>query len=224
MVSGLSRLSPRSLIATATLFASAVITSNILRPLPMLATCISPITGEPVPCYTPSYLSTAALSTLATITASGLFVSLLPSYVSSKPFARTLTSFISGALFALALLITGLASPRKVLQSFSFLPGRTDHFDPSLALVLLFGVLPSVVHNLVRGFDKPPALESRFSFPRKTGWRDWDWRFLLGNAVFGVCWGAAGVCPGPGIVRSILQPVWGCIWLLSFWAGSVVRV
>jgi uncharacterized protein len=223
IVSGLSRLSPRSVIATATFFTTTTITANIVTPIPMTMACVCPSTNQTVPCYTPTYPPTTTLSSLATLTASALFLSLLPLHVCSKQAAQSLTSFTSGALFSLALLISGLGSPQKVLQFFSFLPSRIHHFDPSTALILVFGVLPSVVHNLRRGFDKPPALESKFSLPTKVGWRDWSWRFLLGNAVFGVCWGASGVCPGPALVRPVLQPAWGMIWIGAFWTGSVVQ-
>jgi uncharacterized membrane protein YedE/YeeE len=88
-----------------------------------------------------------------------------------------------------------MADPRKVL---SFLiPLDTRRFDPSLAMVVLSGVIPNAVHwyNLKKGQVK--LAWEKWSVPTR---QDIDWKLLFGSLLFGVGWGLAGVCPGPAIV------------------------
>lgn len=74
----------------------------------------------------------------------------------------------------------------------------------------------SKTENLV---SKKPILANTFdlNFNDKT-----DLKFLVGNAIFGVGWGMAGICPGPGIIGMFLNGFGSnqMLWVLSFLAGS----
>jgi len=96
-----------------------------------------------------------------------------------------------------------------------------QHWDPSLALVILFGVLPNLVEIQMRGLTSPPEFASHFSLPTKT-MVDIDVKFVLGAMAFGVGWGLSGTCPGPAVLRAFAQPVWGALWVGGFWFGGRV--
>ena len=114
-----------------------------------------------------------------------------------------------------------MADPSKVQSFFAvqFRPFDLSRWDPSLSLVIFFGLLPNIVSIQFRGFERPPRLATRFSLPTKT-LADVDIKFVLGAVAFGISWGWTGMCPGPAILRSLVQPGWGVMWLSGFYAGS----
>ncbi|DAA75859.1 TPA_exp: Uncharacterized protein A8136_1230 [Trichophyton benhamiae CBS 112371] len=224
MLCGISRISPRSFIATGIFFITALVTAN----LGIGATVSPPPDGRPA--YLPVYPSIDEVafmfSTVAISQAFNSFLvpALLPRYTNSN----VVYSCIAGLQFGLGLLITGMANPEKVLGFFHwFDPAK---FDPSLALVMVFGVGPSLLSYLYMKTEygnedgmKPPLLADRFSLPTATI-ADIDWRFVVGCVAFGIGWGLSGVCPGPGLLRSALSPLWGAPWLAGFWLGSLLGI
>ncbi|KAL1600052.1 hypothetical protein SLS59_006126 [Nothophoma quercina] len=103
-----------------------------------------------------------------------------------------------------------MAHPAKVT---SFLSFPVMHaWDPSLLLVILFGVFPNFLTIQWKGFTQPPAFAKKFELPTKTI-KDVDAKFVAGAAAFGVGWGLTGTCPGPAVLRAFAQPVWGALWL-----------
>ncbi|OAL56441.1 YeeE/YedE family integral membrane protein-like protein [Pyrenochaeta sp. DS3sAY3a] len=230
MLCGLARRSGRSLVAVATFFPVAIVTHHLAHPTLYTDAC-----PTDTPCYTPVYPSSSTtLSLVALATLSILAARTVPKLItqhSSTPQstpdkqppgdalspARTATHFFSGLLFALGLHVSQMAHPAKVASFLSF-PALT-HWDPSLLLVLVFGVLPNFLEIQGRGFAAPPAFAPRFSLPEKTI-ADVDAKFVAGAAAFGVGWGLTGTCPGPAVLRAFAQPVWGMLWMSGFWAGG----
>jgi uncharacterized membrane protein YedE/YeeE len=131
--------------------------------------------------------------------------------------ARLSTQLFTGLLFALGLHISGMSNSAKVTSFFSF--PAMQYWDPSLGLVILFGVLPNLIENQLVGFKKPPSFADKFALPTKT-FKDVDRKFVLGAAAFGVGLGLAGTCPGPAALRAFFQPVWGALWIGGFWLGG----
>ncbi|KAF2116559.1 YeeE/YedE family integral membrane protein-like protein [Lophiotrema nucula] len=227
MLCGLSRLSGRSLVAVGTFFATAVLTHHAVHPT-LRTTACPPGTV----CYLPTYPSQTTTTTLLLLTAVTILAAqIVPRFIArissnegkangDVP-ARQASAFFSGLEFGLGLHISQMASPAKVL-SFLSLP-NWDAWDPSLGMVMLFGVLPSVVENLAKGFNNPPLFNKRFDISKKTI-EDVDWKFVLGAAVFGIGWGLTGTCPGPAVLRAVAQPTWGLLWMLGFWLGGKVAV
>ncbi|KAM5472865.1 hypothetical protein MauCBS54593_002578 [Microsporum audouinii] len=224
MLCGVSRLSPRSFIATGIFFITALITANL-----GIGTKPSP-SPDGRPAYLPVYPSTNEFAfMLSTVTVSQainsfLVPAILPRYANSG----VVYSCIAGLQFGLGLLISGMANPEKVLGFFSWFNPST--FDPSLALVMVFGVGPSLLSYLYMKTEygnedglKPPLLADRFNLPTATV-ADIDWRFVSGSVAFGVGWGLSGVCPGPGLLRSALSPIWGAAWLAGFLLGSLLGI
>lgn len=103
-----------------------------------------------------------------------------------------LSALITGLIFGLGLIISGMADPAKV-QNFLDVAG---HWDPSLAFVMGGAIaiaLPGF--KLLRGRDAPLFAE-RFGWPEKVSL---DKRLIGGAAIFGIGWGLGGFCPGPAL-------------------------
>lgn len=134
-------------------------------------------------------------------------------------------AYLAGVQFGLGLLFSGMADPKKVIRFFALFGGDVNKWDPSLALVILFGIGPSLYGFLTvepdKKLDKKPTLAHKWYLPKLTV-ADIDWRFVVGAVVFGVAWGSSGVCPGPAIIRSVLEPVWGVLWMSGYFLGGVV--
>jgi uncharacterized membrane protein YedE/YeeE len=228
MLCGLPRLSGRSAAAVATFFPVAILTHHLAHPTLYTEACPSN-----APCYTPVYPSSTTTASLALLAAFAIVAArLVPQLVeniqttqpaddkrpvSAHSSARQATRFFSGLLFALGLHISGMAHPAKVASFLSF--PVMQHWDPSLALVILFGVLPNLIEIQRKGFSSPPSFADKFSLPTKT-FKDVDAKFVAGAAAFGVGWGLTGTCPGPAVLRAIAQPVWGALWIGGFWLGG----
>ncbi|KAE8414124.1 hypothetical protein BDV36DRAFT_266360 [Aspergillus pseudocaelatus] len=227
MLCGLSRLSPRSFIATAIFFTSALLTANLVSGGQNIPPCPSG-----VPCYTPVYPSTAELIFMIGTTALTFVTNwfTVPQKLDRSEKSRTLFSYLAGLQFGMGLFFSGMANPAKVLRFFAF-PTDLARFDPSLALIILFGIGPSLITFLTAkpgqktdGLgDKPtpPTLADGWRLPTATV-ADIDWRFVTGAAAFGVAWGLRGVCPGPAVLRAALQPAWGLVEMTGYMLGNLV--
>lgn len=105
---------------------------------------------------------------------------------------RFLTASIAGLLFGTGLLISGMLEPANVL-------GFLDVFGawrPQLALVMGGAIVVAAPAFLFVRRKERNALGEPTSLPDR---RRIDASLLLGAATFGVGWGLAGICPGPGI-------------------------
>ncbi|KAF1925424.1 uncharacterized protein M421DRAFT_423744 [Didymella exigua CBS 183.55] len=230
MLCGLPRLSGRSAVATAIFFTVALLTHHLVHPSLYTDACPGGI-----PCYTPVYPSAATGLSLTLLAGGAILAARTIPYLiadattsnaagsktqpGSQDAGRTATQFFSGLLFALGLQVSGMAHPAKVTSFLSF--PVLNAWDPSLALVIVFGVLPNLIMIQRKGFAEPPAFKTAFELPTKTV-KDVDVRFVAGAAAFGVGWGLTGTCPGPAVLRAFAQPVWGLMWMGGFWLG--VRV
>jgi uncharacterized membrane protein YedE/YeeE len=106
---------------------------------------------------------------------------------------RLLFSFGIGLLFGSGLYLSGMTSPSKVL-------GFLDLFgawDPSLALVMSGAVAVGLVAFQLAARRRRTLLGGEIHFPKAAAI---DPPLILGSVIFGVGWGLAGICPGPGIV------------------------
>lgn len=148
----------------------------------------------------------------------------------------------SGFLFGCGLYIAGMTDAAKVTGFLSFL---TPHnFDPSLAMIPLFCIIPNIIlwkkwlpQNKEEATEtsakdaasgvvvKKPVFADKYdlNFSDQT-----DAKFILGNALFGIGWGLAGVCPGPAILSmstEVLSATFGrgCLFIISFLAGSFIE-
>ena len=102
-------------------------------------------------------------------------------------------ALISGLVFGLGLILSGMANPAKVL-AFLDLAGR---WDPSLALVMAGAIAVALPAFAWAKRRKTSMLGTPLSLPAST---TIDARLVGGGLLFGVGWGLAGFCPGPAIV------------------------
>lgn len=105
----------------------------------------------------------------------------------------TLASLFAGLVFGVGLLVSGMANPEKVL-GFLDIAGA---WDPSLALVMAGAILVGVFAFAVARRRTLSFLGFSMKLPSSTRV---DKRLVVGGLTFGVGWGIAGFCPGPGLV------------------------
>lgn len=106
---------------------------------------------------------------------------------------RAFISFIVGLIFAVGLVFGGMTQVH-IVKGFLDLFGE---WNLTLIGVMIGAIgVHSVLYFLIRK-RKTPLLDTHFHVPTR---RDIDGRLLSGAALFGVGWGWAGICPGPGIV------------------------
>ena len=104
-----------------------------------------------------------------------------------------ITEFLVGLLFGIGLLVSGMTDPAKV-QGFLDLAGA---WDPSLAFVMGGANLVGIGAFAVAKRRTSNFLGGAMHLPTA---RDIDRRLVVGSLLFGVGWGLAGFCPGPGLV------------------------
>ena len=103
-----------------------------------------------------------------------------------------ITAWLSGLVFGLGLIVSGMVNPAKVL-GFLDLAGA---WDPSLALVMAGAVAVGFFAFLVAKKRTRSLIGAEMKLPTASAINR---RLLAGSALFGVGWGVAGFCPGPGL-------------------------
>jgi len=104
-----------------------------------------------------------------------------------------IASLLAGLVFGLGLIVSGMANPAKIL-GFLDLAGP---WDPSLVLVMAGAIAVGLVAFFVAGNRTVSFLGAEMKLPTA---RHIDRRLVAGSLVFGIGWGIAGFCPGPGLV------------------------
>ena len=104
-----------------------------------------------------------------------------------------LSALLSGLVFGLGLIVSGMANPAKVL-GFLDLAGQ---WDPSLALVMAGAIAVGFFAFLIAKNRTRSLIGAEMKLPTASAINS---RLLAGSALFGAGWGVAGFCPGPGLV------------------------
>lgn len=123
-----------------------------------------------------------------------------------------LTTLLTGLVFGLGLIVSGMTNPAKVL-GFLDLAGR---WDPSLALVMAGAVAVSFVAFAVASRRKVSWLGAEMKLPTA---RQIDRRLVLGSLLFGVGWGIAGFCPGPALVALGMGVTKAAVFVVAMLVG-----
>lgn len=128
---------------------------------------------------------------------------------------RIFVPVISGTLFGAGLALGGMTDPERVR---GFLDIFGD-WDPTLAFVMGGAVLVMVVAWLIQGQMSRPIFADGFSLPTST---DLTPKLIGGSALFGIGWGIAGLCPGPGIAALVIEPASAAIFVAAMLVGMAL--
>lgn len=125
------------------------------------------------------------------------------------------SAFVAGLIFSFGLLLSGMANPEKVL-------GFLDLFgawDPSLALVMAGAIAIGLPAFYLARKRSRAMCGGEIQLPQN---QPVDRRLVIGSLAFGVGWGLAGFCPGPGIVATGAGEPGAAIFVLSMIAGMLI--
>jgi uncharacterized protein len=114
-----------------------------------------------------------------------------------------ISSLLAGLIFGIGLILSGMTNPAKIIGFLDF----AGKWDPTLMFVMLGAILVSFFAFRVAAKRSSTVLGKPISIPTK---KEFDARLIAGSAIFGIGWGLAGYCPGPGlasIVTGGLQPI-----------------
>ncbi|KAG9100976.1 hypothetical protein FS749_011256 [Ceratobasidium sp. UAMH 11750] len=229
MLCGVSRLSPRSLVASGIFFPAAVATHLTLG-------CLLPFIPDLVPERDPGVPSWLVILLLQLPLLVYRYGAAFVKGFSGERSARRLVAFSTALHFSLGLVLSGMLRPSKILGFMNITPSaiRAGTWDPSLVLVILGGIIPQLLiwqcclgAYIHRSGSRPKFTET-WSVPTvPANWRDGITpRLVIGAAVFGVGWGLGGVCPGPAVVLvggdwrvDVLSRVGA--WMLGFVVGGI---
>jgi hypothetical protein len=127
---------------------------------------------------------------------------------------RLLISTLSGALFGLGLLVSGMTDTAKV-QGWLDVAGD---WNPTLAFVLGGAILPMVLAWRIAARRRTAILgETIPEMPEQVI----DARLLGGSVLFGAGWALSGFCPGPAIAALSWSGVGGSVFVASMIAGMI---
>lgn len=102
-----------------------------------------------------------------------------------------LVAFVSGALFAVGLAVSGMTVPANIV-------GFLDlaRWQPALIFVMVGAIAVYAIAFRLIVRRPAPLFGPRFEVPNR---RDLSADLVLGAAAFGIGWGLAGYCGGPAI-------------------------
>lgn len=128
-----------------------------------------------------------------------------------------LLGLLSGLVFGIGLVISGMANPAKVIN-FLDVAGT---WDPSLAFVMA-GAMGTTFVGFKLILKRPtPMLSDVFHLPTA---REIDMPLVAGSALFGIGWGIGGLCPGPAwTALPMMAPgtlIFVPMMLLGLWVGT----
>jgi uncharacterized membrane protein YedE/YeeE len=121
-------------------------------------------------------------------------------------------SWVAGVIFGLGLIVSGMADPAKVL-GFLDLAGA---WDPSLAFVMAGAIAVGAVAFAVARERTVSFLGVEMNLPTT---RRIDRRLVAGSLMFGIGWGVAGFCPGPGLVALGMGEIKALVFVVAMLAG-----
>lgn len=131
---------------------------------------------------------------------------------------RILPPLASGVLFGAGLALGGMTNPARV-RGFLDIFGN---WDPTLAFVMGGAVIVMAVAWRFRERMVHPLFAEKFSLPDRT---DLTGKLVGGSALFGIGWGIAGLCPGPGVAALVIEPASAAIFVIAMLAGmGIVRL
>lgn len=126
-----------------------------------------------------------------------------------------LATLASGTIFGAGLALGGMTDPARV-RGFLDLFGA---WDPTLAFVMGGAVLVMAIAWAIQKRMKHPLLAEKFALPDRN---DLTPRLIGGSALFGIGWGIAGLCPGPGFAALAIDAPSAAIFIAAMLAGMLL--
>ena len=126
-----------------------------------------------------------------------------------------LSAWLSGLVFGLGLIVSGMANPAKVLGFLDL----ASAWDSSLALVMGGAVTVGFFAFLIAKNRTRTFIGAEMKLPTTSSI---DRRLLAGSALFGAGWGMAGFCPGPGLVALGMGEPKAIVFVSAMLVGMVI--
>ena len=113
--------------------------------------------------------------------------------------------FISGSIFGVGLIVSGMSNPQKVLSFLDIF----GNWDPSLMFVMVGAISITAIYFIV---TKNKSIK-----------QNTDKKLILGSSIFGIGWGLVGICPGPAIVVLGSANIKGVIFFIALLIGMFLQ-
>ena len=121
-------------------------------------------------------------------------------------------AFLCGLLFSAGLIVGGMSNPQKILAFLDI----TGNWDPSLLIIMGAGLVVSMIGYQLTRRRQQSVLACPLNIPIN---KVIDKPLVLGSALFGLGWGLAGICPGPGLVLVGAGFYQGILFVLAMIVG-----
>tara|TARA_Y100000590_G_scaffold299355_1_gene337535 strand:+ start:692 stop:1096 length:405 start_codon:yes stop_codon:yes gene_type:complete len=130
--------------------------------------------------------------------------------------SEKLFSLVSGIIFGVGLVISGMTNPGKVISFLSV----THNWDASLIFVMGGAIFVTAPIFYILKNRKKSSLEINVKLPQK---KYLDKKLFIGSCLFGLGWGLVGLCPGPAVSSiAIFDPI-TLIFLLAMLCGVITN-
>lgn len=130
--------------------------------------------------------------------------------------SRNVVALLTGTLFGIGLGVAQMIDPNKI-QNFLDIAGT---WDASLMFVLGAALATSFFAFKIILKQKAPRFADVFSVPTQ---KNIDRSLVIGATMFGVGWGIAGYCPGPGFAALALGSWEPIIFVLTMMIGFALH-
>lgn len=126
-----------------------------------------------------------------------------------------ITSILSGLIFGLGLITSGMINPAKVIGFLDVI----GFWDPSLGFVMLGAISVAYFSSKIARKRKLTYTGLPILLPKTSRI---DSRLILGSATFGIGWGLAGYCPGPGITSILTGHIEAILFVIAMVSGMLI--
>jgi uncharacterized membrane protein YedE/YeeE len=128
---------------------------------------------------------------------------------------QTLMAFLTGLIFGLGLILSGMTNPAKVI-GFLDVAGA---WNPSLLFVMGGAIFIAAIAFHLVNIRPKSLLGGIIHLPTA---RQIDRRLALGGLTFGVGWGIAGYCPGPALASLTIGESKPLIFVVAMLVGMAI--
>ena len=128
---------------------------------------------------------------------------------------KNFISLVVGFTFAIGLGLSGMTQVHVVRGFLNI----TGDWNMNLLGVMVGAICTHALLFFLIKKRSSPVLDTKFHLPMK---KDLDFHLILGAALFGIGWGWAGICPGPGLVASVSGSSSSLIFIFSMIGGMTI--